>query len=224
MTDRPVHLSASILNADFAHLGGEVARAADGGADSIHLDVMDGHFVPNITFGAPVIAAVRSHTALPFHTHLMIEDPLRYADAFARAGSDIIAFHVEAASDPGDVIRTIRAAGARPGLALNPETPAEAVHPYLEHLDLLLVMTVHPGFGRQAFLAEVLPKLSALASEVRSRGLDLPIGIDGGVNLDTIGVARRAGGDVFVIGSALYETEGDLRQAIDRFRAAAVAA
>ena len=216
-----MHLSASILNADFAHLGSEVARAADGGVDSIHLDVMDGHFVPNITFGAPVIAALRPHSPLPFHTHLMIEDPLRYADDFARAGSDILAFHVEATDDPGDVIRTIRAAGSRPGLALNPETPAEAVHRYLEELDLLLVMTVHPGFGRQAFLAEVLPKLTALSDEVTARGLDLPIGIDGGVNLDTIGPARRAGGDVFVVGSALYETDGDLGPAIARFRTAA---
>jgi ribulose-phosphate 3-epimerase len=182
---------------------------------------MDGHFVGNISFGAPVVAALRPHSQLPFHSHLMIEDPLRYAVDFVRAGSDLIVFHVEAADDPEAVIQAIRGAGRQAGLALNPETSAETVHPYLERIDLLLVMTVHPGFGRQTFLSDVLPKLDALSAEAADRGLDLPIAVDGGVNLDTIGPARRAGGDVLVIGSALYQTQGDLAPAVQAFRAAA---
>jgi len=221
MTRRPAQMSASVLNADFARLGEEVARAAAGGVDSIHLDVMDGHFVPNISFGAPVVAALRPHTAIPFHAHLMIEDPLRYAADFVSAGSDLIVFHVEATDDPDAVIEAIHRAGRQAGLALNPETPAEAVHPYLERLDLLLVMTVHPGFGRQPFLTDVLPKLEALAAEATGRGLDLPIAVDGGVSLETIGAAHRAGGDVLVVGSALYEERGDLAPVVERFRAAA---
>jgi ribulose-phosphate 3-epimerase len=221
MTARPPHISASVLNADFARLGEEVARATAGGVDSIHLDVMDGHFVGNISFGAPVVAALRPHSQLPFHAHLMIEDPLRYAGDFVRAGSDVIVFHVEAADDPDAVIGAIRGAGRHAGIALNPETPPEAVRPYLERIDLLLVMTVHPGFGRQTFLADVLPKLGALATEVADRGLDLPIAVDGGVNLETIAPAWRAGGEVLVIGSALYQAQGDLAPAIEGFRAAA---
>jgi len=221
MTRRPAHLSASVLNADFARLGEEVARAAEGGADSIHLDVMDGHFVANISFGAPVVAALRPHTAIPFHAHLMIEDPLRYVADFVSAGSDLIIFHVEATHDPDAVIEAIHRAGRQAGLALNPETPAESVHPDLERIDLLLVMTVHPGFGRQPFLTDVLPKLESLAAEATRRGLDLPIAVDGGVNLDTIGAAHRAGGDVMVVGSALYEEPGDLAPVVERFRAAA---
>jgi len=214
-------VSASVLNADFARLGEELARAAAGGVDSIHLDVMDGHFVGNISFGTPVVAALRPHSALPFHAHLMIEDPLRYAADFVHAGSDLIAFHVEAADDPDVVIQAIRGAGRQAGLALNPDTPAEAVHPYLDRIDLLLVMTVHPGFGRQTFLTDVLPKVSSLAAEVANRGLDLQIAVDGGVNLETIGAAHRAGGEVLVIGSALYEARGDLTSTVEAFRAAA---
>jgi ribulose-phosphate 3-epimerase len=221
MGRRPPHLSASLLNADFARLGDEVARAAAGGVDSIHLDVMDGHFVDNISFGAPVVAAVRPRTDLPFHAHLMIDQPLRYAPDFARAGSDVIVFHLEAGDDPDAVIDAIRAAGKQPGLAVNPETAAEAVHRFLDRIDLLLVMTVHPGFGGQAFLADVLPKLSALAAEADRRGLDLPIAVDGGVNLDTIGSAHQAGGEILVVGSALYGHEGDLAPAVSQFRAAA---
>lgn len=227
MTDReprprpPAHLSASVLNADFARLGQDVERATDGGVDSIHLDVMDGHFVPNISFGAPVVAAVRPYSALPFHTHLMIDDPGRYVDDFAQAGSDLIAFHVEAAADPAAVIGALRRAGRQVGLALNPETGPEAVLPYLDQVDLLLVMTVHPGFGGQAFLVEVLPKLAELSRTIRERGLAVGVAVDGGVNLETIGPARTAGAGVLVVGTALYETEGDLRPAVARFHAAA---
>lgn len=214
-------ISASILNADFAALGSEVGRAADGGVDSIHLDVMDGHFVDNLTMGPVVVGAVRAATHLPFHSHLMISNPLAFAERFAEAGSDLIIFHVEVGDDPREVIDAIERAGKRPGIALNPETDAGAVHEFLERLDLVLVMTVHPGWGGQSFIAEMLPKITALREEIDARGLDLPIGIDGGVNLDTIGRAHAAGGTVLIAGSALYSTDGDLTPTVAALRGAA---
>ena len=216
-------VSASILNADFSRLGSEVERAADGGVDSIHLDVMDGHFVDNLTMGPVVVEAVRARTNLPFHTHLMISNPLHYAERFAQAGSDLVIFHVEADDDPGEVIAEIERSGKRPGIALNPETPAEAVHPWLDRVDLLLVMTVHPGWGGQAFIDDVMPKLLALREEIDRRGLAVPIGVDGGVNLATVGRAHGAGAEVLVVGSALYSTDGDLAPTIANLRAAAEA-
>jgi ribulose-phosphate 3-epimerase len=218
---RPAQISASILNADFAGLGAEVRRADDGGVDSIHLDVMDGHFVPNITIGPVVVEAIRDTTALPFHSHLMISEPLRYVEAFAHAGSDIVVFHLETADPPAAVIEAIHRTGRAAGLALNPETAAGAVLPFLDIIDLLLVMTVHPGFGGQVFMPEVLPKLRSLRAEADRRGLDLPIGVDGGVNLETIGPAHAAGGDVIVVGSALYQQQGDLRSVVEELRAMA---
>ncbi len=214
-------ISASILNADFAALGAEVRRAVDGGVDSIHLDVMDGHFVDNLTMGPVVVDAIRPATDLPFHSHLMIDDPLAWVERFADAGSDLVVFHVEAADDAHEVIAAIERAGRRPGIALNPETPADAVRPFLDRVDLVLVMTVHPGWGGQAFLAEVLPKLRDLRSEVDRRGLRAEIGVDGGVNLDTIASAHDAGGTVLVTGSALYSTPGDLAPTVAALRAAA---
>jgi ribulose-phosphate 3-epimerase len=221
MRQRPPQISASVLNADFSRLGDEVLRAAAAGVDSIHLDVMDGHFVGNITMGPVVVEAVRPHTALPYHSHLMISQPLRYVRAFADAGSDVIAFHLEADDDPGAVIDEIHRTGRGAGLAINPETPAELALPYLDRIDLLLVMTVNPGWGGQAFMAEVLPKLAALRAEADRRELDLPIAVDGGVNLDTIGAAHAAGGDVLVTGSALYAHEGDLTGVVADLRSAA---
>ena len=222
MTERP-QISASILTADFARLGDEVRRAADGGVDSIHLDVMDGHFVDNLTMGPIVVGAVRPASNLPFHSHLMITNPLAYAERFADAGSDLIIFHVEADDDPAAVIEAIERAGKRPGIALNPETAAETLHPYLARVDLLLVMTVHPGWGGQPFIDEVLPKLSALRDEIARRDLRVQIGVDGGVNLQTIGPAHAAGGEVLVTGSSLYSTEGDLAPTVAALRTAAVA-
>lgn len=221
VSQRPPQISASILNADFAKLGAEVRRATEGGVDSIHLDVMDGHFVPNITLGPVVVEAVRGESALPFHSHLMISEPLRYVDAFADAGSDLIVFHVEADGDAHELIQRIHAAGRGAGLAINPETRAEAAHPYLDQIDLLLVMTVHPGFGGQDFMAEVLPKLRALRAEAERRDLDLPIGVDGGVKEDTIDAAYGAGGDVLVVGSGLYRHAGDLHPVVESLREAA---
>jgi ribulose-phosphate 3-epimerase len=223
VTNRPPQISASILNADFARLGEEVRRAEAGGVDSIHLDVMDGHFVRNITLGPVVVEAVRPQSTLPYHSHLMISRPLQYVEAFAEAGSDVVIFHLEADDDAADTIEAIRRAGKQPGLALNPETPAEAAHPFLDRIEMLLIMTVNPGWGGQAFMVEVLPKLAALRREAEARGLDLPIGVDGGVGLETIGSAHAAGGDVLVTGKALYANEGDLRPVVEALRAAALA-
>lgn len=218
MNRREPQISASILNADFAALGAEVARAVDGGVDSVHLDVMDGHFVDNITLGPVVVDALRPHAALPFHSHLMISQPLRFVEEFANAGSDLIIFHVEADDDPDAVIEAIHRTGRAAGLALNPETAADRVLAYLDRIDLLLVMTVHPGFGGQAFMEEVLPKMRHLHEEIARRGLELPIGVDGGVGPDTIGRAFASGGEVLVVGSALYRTAGDLRPTVDALR------
>jgi ribulose-phosphate 3-epimerase len=217
----PAQISASILTADFGHLADEVRRAADGGVDSIHLDVMDGHFVDNLTMGPVVVGAVRPATALPFHSHLMIDNPLAYVRRFADAGSDLICFHVEANDDPTAVIEAIERAGTRPGIALNPETPGEAVLPYLDRVDMLLVMTVHPGWGGQDFIEDVLPKMQLLCDEIERRRLHVEIGVDGGVNLETIGQAHAAGGTVLVTGSALYSTDGDLGPTVAALRAAA---
>lgn len=221
MSARPPHISASLLNADFARLGDEVRRAVEAGVDSVHMDVMDGHFVESLTMGPVVVQAVRPLASVPYHTHLMVSRPLRQARAFADAGSDLIVAHVEANDDPAKVIDAIHGYGRGAGLALNPETPADAVLPYLDAIDLLLVMTVHPGRGGQAFMGEVLPKMEQLRDEIERRGLSLPIGVDGGVNLDTIGPARAAGGEVMVAGWALYREAGDLGPTVQALRAAA---
>lgn len=223
MSSRAAQISASLLNADYARLGDEVRRAVDAGVDSIHLDVMDGHFVENLTIGPAVVEAVRPLASVPYHAHLMVSQPLRHARAFADAGSDLIVAHVEAEDDPAEVIAAIHGYGRAAGLALNPETPGEAVLPYLDTIDLLLVMTVHPGRGGQTFLSEVLPKLTELRDEISHRGLSVPIGVDGGVNLDTIGPAHTAGAEVLVAGSAVYAVDGDLAPTVQALRAAAAA-
>lgn len=222
MSSRPPQISASLLNADFARLGDEVLRAVDAGCESLHFDVMDGQFVEAITIGPDVLRSVRGHGALPYHAHLMVSRPLLQVAAFADAGSDLIAFHVEADDDPGAVIDAIHAAGRDAGLAFNPETPVDAVMPFLDRIELLLVMTVHPGRGGQAFIHEVLPRMAFLRDEIERRGLLVPIGVDGGVNLDTIGAAHAAGGEVLVAGSALYREQGDLAPIVAALRAAAV--
>ena len=193
-------------------------RAVAGGVDSIHLDVMDGHFVDNITLGPVVVRALRPEASVPYHSHLMISRPLQFVDEFTDAGSDIVVFHVEAEDRASDVLAAIRAAGRGAGLAINPETPADAVMPFLDELDLLLLMTVHPGFGGQEFIEDVLPKMERLRDEIDRRGLTLPIGVDGGVNESTIGRAFAAGGEVLVAGSALYRHAGDLRPVVGRLR------
>jgi ribulose-phosphate 3-epimerase len=201
---RRPQISPSILSADFARLADELARI-EGAADWAHVDVMDNHFVPNLTLGLPVVEALLAATSLPVDCHLMIEDPDRWAPGYAEAGAGSVTFHVEAAAAPVRLARSIRSAGARAGMALKPATPIEPYLDLLPELDMLLVMTVEPGFGGQGFLDVVLPKLRRCADALRGRDdLDVWLQVDGGVSPETIERCAEAGADVFVAGSAVY--------------------
>ena len=199
-----IKIAPSILAADFSKLGEEVREVEEAGADWIHIDVMDGHFVPNISFGAVVMGAIRPLTKLPFDVHLMIENADRYIEDFAKAGADYITVHVEASPHLHRTIQLIRSHGVKPGVVLNPHTPVESILPILEDIDLVLFMTVNPGFGGQKFIESVLPKVEQLAAIIKEKGLDIDIEIDGGINEETIVACAKAGANVFVAGSAIY--------------------
>jgi ribulose-phosphate 3-epimerase len=215
-------VAPSILSADFARLA-EAATNVEATADLLHVDVMDYHFVPNLTFGVGTVEALRRSTALPLDCHLMIEDPDRWAPPYAEAGASSVTVHVEAVSDLRGTAAAIRQAGSRVGLALKPGSELEPYHDVLEHFDMLLVMTVEPGFGGQSFIHEMLPKIRAARELLDRRGLDLWLQVDGGVNDETIELCAAAGADVFVAGSAVYDA-ADPIAAIERLRASAVSA
>ena len=198
-------ISPSILSADFCRLEEDCRRVLDAGAEMLHYDVMDGHFVPNISFGVPVLASL--HRGMPsafFDVHLMISHPLDYVDAFAKAGAGLINFHLESEDGPGDVLAAIRAAGCKTGMTIKPGTPAEALSPWLDRLDLVLVMSVEPGFGGQKFQSSALRKLEALKAEREARGLQFLLEVDGGVNAGTAPFCVEAGADILVAGSAIF--------------------
>ncbi|MEG2204383.1 MAG: ribulose-phosphate 3-epimerase [Oscillospiraceae bacterium] len=216
-----IRISPSILSCDFANLEREITAITRDRADWVHIDVMDGHFVPNITIGVPVVRSIKKISALPLDVHLMIGDPLTYAPIFAQAGSDILTFHLESDSDPQKTIEAIRASGVRVGLALKPNTPAEAVFPYLEQLDMVLIMTVEPGFGGQSFMADMLPKIAAVRRRCDQLGLaQMDIQVDGGIDPKTAPLVAQAGANVLVAGSAIFQYD-DYAAPIAAIRAAA---
>ena len=197
-------IGPSLLAADFARLAEDIDRVERGGADFLHLDVMDGHFVPNISFGLPVVAAVRQTTQLELNTHLMLQNPLPFIGPFKEAGADSLVVHVEIEGDLPAVLNAIRQHGLQCGLAVSPSTPVAAAYPYLDELDSVLVMSVEPGFGGQPFQPTALDKIRDLGAEIECRGLDLPVGIDGGVHPGNAAACRRAGARCLVAGSAVF--------------------
>lgn len=213
-------ISPSILSCDYGKIAEELKDMELAGADYMHIDVMDGHFVPNLTLGAPVIKCIRKATDVPFDVHLMISEPLKYIDDFCDAGADIITFHTECDSPIGETIEKILSRGVKASLTVKPKTPVEDIFPYLDKLSMVLVMTVEPGFGGQSFMEDMMAKVSALRNEINARGLDCEIEVDGGINEKTIAVAAAAGADVFVSGNALFSS-ADRKAAVEKFKAIA---
>lgn len=213
-------IAPSILSADFSRLGEECADMKKAGADQLHIDIMDGHFVPNISYGAPIMKCLRKVNDMFFDVHLMISEPLRYIEDFVKAGADRITFHLECENDPMEVIEKIKSFGVLPAIAIKPGTPYEKVVPCLPFIDMVLVMTVEPGFGGQSFMADMMPKVRALREIIEKEELCVNIQVDGGIDRNTIKTAADAGANIFVAGSALFKQD-DYEKAVAEIRAAA---
>ncbi|MEK3989526.1 MULTISPECIES: ribulose-phosphate 3-epimerase [Robertmurraya] len=212
-----VKVAPSILSADFSKLGEEIKDVERGGADYIHVDVMDGHFVPNITIGPLIVEAIRPITKLPLDVHLMIENPDQYIEAFANAGADYLTVHVEACKHLHRTIHYIKSFGVKAGVVLNPATPVQTIEHVIDDIDMVLLMTVNPGFGGQKFIEQVLPKIRQVKELVDKKGLSVEIEVDGGVNEETARKCVEAGANVLVAGSAIYN-ERDRKKAIEKIR------
>ena len=215
---KSLKIAPSILSSDFSKLGEVLQSLNTSGADMVHVDVMDGHFVPNITFGPPVIKKIRKYSSLPFDVHLMIAPVHKYIKDFADAGADIITIHPEATEDLPASIKLIKSLGKKAGVSLNPETPVDKVLPVLNSIDLVLIMSVNPGFGGQSFMSEVLPKVQHLRKVIDEKKLPVEIEIDGGIDFVTGKLAKKAGVDILVSGTTLFKDENNLKNNIDQLR------
>ena len=219
MASPEIKIAPSILSADFARLGEQVAEATKAGADYIHVDVMDGHFVPPITIGASVVAAIKKWTDLPLDVHLMIESPERQIEQFAEAGADIITVHIEACPDIEKLIQSIKGLGVKAGVSLNPKTPLSAISQILPSLDLVLVMTVNPGYAGQLFIESTLDKIADLRSELDKKGLAAELEVDGGINAQTAPKVVKAGAGVLVAGAAVFSSGRTIKDSLAELRA-----
>ena len=213
---KKIQISPSILSADFSQLGNEIKRLEEGGADLIHVDVMDGHFVPNLTIGPPVIKALKKNCSIKFDVHLMISTVHKYIDAYSNAGADIITIHPEATNDLSASIKKIKDLGKKVGVSLNPETKVNVIKNYLHEIDLVLIMSVNPGFGGQKFMPEVLSKIVELKNIQKEKNIDFDIEIDGGINFENSKIAIKAGANILVSGTTIFKSNnGDIKKNID---------
>jgi len=213
---KKIQISPSILSADFSQLGNEIKRLEEGGADLIHVDVMDGHFVPNLTIGPPVIKALKKNCSIKFDVHLMISPVHKYIDAYADAGADIITIHPEATDDLSSSIKKIKNLGKKVGVSLNPETKVRIIKDHLDQIDLVLIMSVNPGFGGQKFMPEVLDKIKELKNIQKEQNIDFDIEIDGGINFENSKIAIEAGANILVSGTTIFKSNnGDIKKNID---------